>query len=123
MVAGGIVLFHKSIGLDKRLVYIFVFYIVLRSFLNDMHAGHRVLMLFKPFLIIFVVHLISSLVKKLKVKPPFIAWTAVAFVFMMYGMFNMMVRLSDDPHFFNLKFNLDFINSHGTYIIEVCCEG
>jgi len=122
LIACGVVFLYKSLDLDKRLVGIFILYVALRAFLSDMHAGHRVLMLFKPFLMLFIVHFIGKVLVSLQLKSNVIGNAAIAFVFSCYAIFNMSVRLSDDSKFYDLQLNLDFITPESEYILNVCCE-
>jgi len=114
-----LVYFTQALKIDKRLVGIFVLYIVLRAFLNEMHAGHRVLMLFKPFLILFVAYFMCNANKYfIKSQADLIRVIFVTFIFL-HMIMNMFVRLNDDPNFSNLSLNIDFITHDSAYVIDL----
>jgi hypothetical protein len=114
-----IVYFNKYLKIDKRLVGIFVLYVALRAFLNEMHAGHRVLMLFKPFLMLFIAYFMYSAERHVIRSQALVIRLGFVMIISFHMTMNMIVRLGDDPGFQNIKLNLDFVTHDSAYVVDL----
>ena len=118
-VGWALVYLNKQLQIDKRLVGIFILYVVLRAFLNEMHAGHRVLMLFKPFLILFIAYFMYNVEEYfIRSQKLLVRFTFVMIIFLHMSM-NMFVRLYDDPNFQNIRLNIDFATHDSAYVVDL----
>jgi hypothetical protein len=114
-----LVYFNKYLKIDKRLVGIFVLYVVLRAFLNEMHAGHRVLMLFKPFLMLFIAYFMYSVERHVIRSQALVVRFGFVMIISFHMTMNMIVRLGDDPNFQNIKLNFDFVTHDSAYVVDL----
>ena len=115
----GLVYFNKYSKIDKRLVGIFILYVVLRSFLNEMHAGHRVLMLFKPFLILFIAYFMYNIENYVVRSQAILVRIGFVMIISFHMTMNMIIRLGDDSNFQHIKLNLDFVTYDSANVVDL----
>lgn len=102
--------FRQRLKLPKDLIYFIACYVLLRAFTMDWHAGHRVLMLYEPFLLIFVGYLLDKAFPRIFVQKRLAAMSLAVLLFAhMLG--TQILRLSDDPNFIKFSMTLDGANS------------
>ena len=113
MIAGFVIYeFRNRLSLDFRMVNVFLAYVVMRCFLSDMQIGHRALMYFEPFLIVFFCQFINGVTKIFKYDSAIFVRVGLVLLFLLHFQASMLVRLNDDPSFASLSLNFGFIEDN-----------
>ena len=98
--------FRRKLKIPKDLTYFVMCYVLLRAFTMDWHAGHRVLMLYEPFLLIFVGYLLDKAMPRIFVQKT-LPSLCLAILLFAHMLGNQVMRLLDDPNFIKFSLTLD----------------